>query len=38
MNRVTYQVKNLELNDFGAYHGEFKVPRRGGPSDGISLS
>ncbi len=30
MNKVTYQVKNLELNDFGAYHGEFKVPRRGG--------
>ncbi len=30
MNKVTYQVKNLELNDFGAYHGEFKVPRRRG--------
>ena len=30
MNRVTYQVKNIELNDFGAYHGEFKVPRKGG--------
>ncbi|MCH8321345.1 MAG: hypothetical protein IH790_10375, partial [Acidobacteria bacterium] len=30
MNKVTYQVKNLELNDFGAYHGEFKVPRKGG--------
>ena len=26
MNQVIYQVKNLELNDFGAYHGEFKVP------------
>ena len=30
MNRVIYQVKDLEFNDFGAYHGEFKVPRRGG--------
>ena len=30
MNKVTYQVKNLELNDFGAYQGEFRVPRRGG--------
>jgi uncharacterized protein YfaS (alpha-2-macroglobulin family) len=26
MNQVIYQVKNLELNDFGAYHGEFRVP------------
>ncbi len=30
MNKVTYQVKDLELNDFGAYHGEFEVPRKGG--------
>ena len=34
MNKVTYQVKNLELNDFGAYHGEFKLPHRGGGAVG----
>jgi uncharacterized protein YfaS (alpha-2-macroglobulin family) len=31
MNRVTHQIDALELNRFGAYHGEFKVPARGAP-------
>jgi hypothetical protein len=31
MNRVIHQLDGLELNDFGAYHGEFTVSRRGAP-------
>ena len=29
MNKVAYEVKDFELNDFGAYHGEFQVHETG---------